>query len=926
MRNLFILRGAPASGKSTWIKENNLEPYTLSADTIRLLYQSPVTTNSGELAISQNNDGNVWKLLYQLLENRMKRGEFIVIDATHYKSALIARYKDLVEKYRYRVNVVDFSNVSEEELLRRNSERDQYKKVPEEVIQKMVVALADSKEVKKAYKILSPQEASEMLKNPLEPVHLDVERVVIFGDIHGCYDPLKTYFDKTPYNENYCYIFCGDYLDRGPQNKEVLEFLIELSKKPNVYVIEGNHEKWLKIYSSKDYKEGDRAKITEYKDLQVCKVLNDLSFISSKLENKLKNNKAQSEKLSELLKQSWEENPNNKEVFYMFEKVNVPQRQGELKEERNKISAQLKEIERLRTLLKYENQSTKRILDVIKYASEDYDFNISFNSMSLLKKEYNLELGDLGDSIKSREFLNNTLPQIKGIDKVQIREFCRRLIQMSYFTLDGNSYFVCHGGLPCLPTIFTPTQEMINGVGEYEDHELIDEMFCKNTNLNTYQIHGHRNVLQEPFTLNFSANLEGGVEDGGCLRILEIYNKNTDYVAHNCIEIKNDNFIKKEQETQEKKSDLEVLKGMSMSKWVQVKELKDDVCSFNFTRDAFEKGKWDTLTCTARGLFIDKKTGDVVARSYNKFFNYKQHEETKPENMIKAIKWPLVGYKKENGFLGILSKYKGKLKFFTKSSDDGDYVNWFIGILCANYGLTEYSEAHTKLAKLRKMLSEYKNERQFQQPNELNYEYIKELELGIKNCKEVMNACREHLNSILSPKIMDGHSYVFEVVDVENDPHIIMYDKSNVILLEVFENKLEEKHVSYDELIKIANLLDVQVKKEELRFNDWESFEQWKETFTKAKTQWQCAHEGYVFEDAQNFRVKFKSRFYQFWKEMRAVKDILANGRANRKTYKTKEEIQVVKLLESHSRDELKAMSIIDVENEFYSQYFVSNI
>ena len=34
MRNLFILRGAPASGKSTWIKENNLEPYTLSTDQI----------------------------------------------------------------------------------------------------------------------------------------------------------------------------------------------------------------------------------------------------------------------------------------------------------------------------------------------------------------------------------------------------------------------------------------------------------------------------------------------------------------------------------------------------------------------------------------------------------------------------------------------------------------------------------------------------------------------------------------------------------------------------------------------------------------------------------------------------------------------------------------------------------------------------
>ena len=32
MRTLLLLRGIQASGKSTWIKENNLEPYTLSAE------------------------------------------------------------------------------------------------------------------------------------------------------------------------------------------------------------------------------------------------------------------------------------------------------------------------------------------------------------------------------------------------------------------------------------------------------------------------------------------------------------------------------------------------------------------------------------------------------------------------------------------------------------------------------------------------------------------------------------------------------------------------------------------------------------------------------------------------------------------------------------------------------------------------------
>ena len=37
MKKLLLLRGAPASGKSTFIKENNLEPYVISSDNLRLM-------------------------------------------------------------------------------------------------------------------------------------------------------------------------------------------------------------------------------------------------------------------------------------------------------------------------------------------------------------------------------------------------------------------------------------------------------------------------------------------------------------------------------------------------------------------------------------------------------------------------------------------------------------------------------------------------------------------------------------------------------------------------------------------------------------------------------------------------------------------------------------------------------------------------
>ena len=35
-------------------------------------------------------------------------------------------------------------------------------------------------------------------------------KIVCFGDIHGCFEPLKNYFDENPFNDSNFYIFLGD--------------------------------------------------------------------------------------------------------------------------------------------------------------------------------------------------------------------------------------------------------------------------------------------------------------------------------------------------------------------------------------------------------------------------------------------------------------------------------------------------------------------------------------------------------------------------------------------------------------------------------------------------------------------------------------------------------------------------------------------
>ena len=248
MRSLVILRGSPGSGKSTWIKEMGLENYTLCADTIRLLVESPIIVpDKKHRVISQKNDSYVWTLLFELLEKRMSRGEFVVIDATHSKSSDFSRYNKLCERYRYRRYYVDFSDVPLEECKRRNELREDYKRVPESVIEKMYSRLKTQSKTSGWVEIDKHNFWNEIGTKLFD--FNQYEKVHVFGDIHGCYDPLKEYFDTYQYNENEMYIFCGDYIDRGKQNKETLEFLMSLSNKHNVLFLEGNHEKWLNYYA-----------------------------------------------------------------------------------------------------------------------------------------------------------------------------------------------------------------------------------------------------------------------------------------------------------------------------------------------------------------------------------------------------------------------------------------------------------------------------------------------------------------------------------------------------------------------------------------------------------------------------------------------------------------------------------------------------
>lgn len=68
-------------------------------------------------------------------------------------------------------------------------------------------------------------------------------RIITIGDIHGYLKPVKKLLDKIKPEENDLLIFIGDYIDRGPVSKDVVDYLIELSlNNRNIHFLKGNHE------------------------------------------------------------------------------------------------------------------------------------------------------------------------------------------------------------------------------------------------------------------------------------------------------------------------------------------------------------------------------------------------------------------------------------------------------------------------------------------------------------------------------------------------------------------------------------------------------------------------------------------------------------------------------------------------------------
>lgn len=75
------------------------------------------------------------------------------------------------------------------------------------------------------------------------------ERTFVIGDIHGCADEVDRMLDALDLTASDVVVFLGDYIDRGPDPKAVIDRLLRLRHEgPRCVFLKGNHEDMFLAY------------------------------------------------------------------------------------------------------------------------------------------------------------------------------------------------------------------------------------------------------------------------------------------------------------------------------------------------------------------------------------------------------------------------------------------------------------------------------------------------------------------------------------------------------------------------------------------------------------------------------------------------------------------------------------------------------
>lgn len=261
MKALLILRGIDTCSieRKNWIKEEKIEKYVVSIDSIKKMYGSLEDTDKYGPKITRLDNREICYKFLETIDNKMRKGCLVVVDAENLKNKDIKKLEAFADVYNYKIYQKVFP-ISHKDILewkkRVSNPKEEYPYIPEsseELMEKIQIYFntfmnsprspyPDIDKMEDLEKLLKEEETTKEYRISVPE---DTE-IVHIGDIHGAYDLIQ---DIEP-GENRILVFHGDYIDRGTAPRKVLERVLYLKRRyPNkVFLVEGNHEMHLRRF------------------------------------------------------------------------------------------------------------------------------------------------------------------------------------------------------------------------------------------------------------------------------------------------------------------------------------------------------------------------------------------------------------------------------------------------------------------------------------------------------------------------------------------------------------------------------------------------------------------------------------------------------------------------------------------------------
>ncbi|YCM42342.1 polynucleotide kinase-phosphatase [Verrucomicrobiaceae bacterium 227] len=248
--SLILLIGPSGSGKSSFAKKHFLPTEVISSDTCRGL----VSDDENNQLVS----GEAFALLEYLISIRLKLGRLTVVDATNVDPTFRKQLITLARQHHCLPAAIVFkidAGICHAHNARR-PDRDFGPHVVRRQISIMRRGLKGLKRegFRKIHTLNSAEEIDAIAGITRDPLWNNKQEIEgpfdIIGDVHGCYDELRTLLAKLDYqiegnvarHPERTLVFVGDLIDRGPDSPKVLRLVMESVAAGTAYCVPGNHD------------------------------------------------------------------------------------------------------------------------------------------------------------------------------------------------------------------------------------------------------------------------------------------------------------------------------------------------------------------------------------------------------------------------------------------------------------------------------------------------------------------------------------------------------------------------------------------------------------------------------------------------------------------------------------------------------------